>query len=310
VWEQLVLPLQARKCGIDVLHSPGYTAPVLVACPSVVTIHDLNYFYYPEDFSKLAVLALKILVPAAARTSNKVITVSQNSKRDITTKLGIPPEKVCVIYEAAGSAFCRSVSQTEAINRKMKVLRNRHGICSEFILTVAASHPHKNLDRLIRAYYFLRKARLVEHQLVVVGLKGRAHPGLTNLLSELSLQEVVTLTGWVPDEDMPLLYSAADLFIFPSLFEGFGIPVLEAMACGTPVISSNATSLPEVVGDAGILIDPYDIEGMAGAMYELLTDDELRNSLVTKGLDRVKMFSWERAARETLAVYEGVYRRK
>ena len=309
LWEQFALPFQVKKSGIDVLHSPGYTAPAMVSCPSIVTICDMNYAYYPEDWAKLSLLFLKILVPLAARKSDKIVALSQNSKRDIVKILEVPEDKVRVIY-LSGNEICYSVAHDETINQRTQELGERYGIRGEFILTVAASHPHKNLERLIEAYGILRERKLVKHQLVLVGMKGRANHRLTDLVAELSLQEAVIFTGWVPDEHMPLLYSAADLFVFSSLFEGFGIPVLEAMACGTPVVSSNATSLPEVVGDAGVLVDPYDIEGMAEAMYEVLSNDALRDALVTKGLDRVKMFSWERTARETLAVYEELYGRK
>jgi glycosyltransferase involved in cell wall biosynthesis len=302
VWEQFVLPLQVKRHHIDVLHSPGYTAPAAVPCRSVVTIYDLNFVHHPEDFSRLSALVLKVLVPIVARKSHKVITLSRHSMRDIVRELRVPEEKMCVIYPAASGYVSADNGST------IDDIRARHGIQSKFILTVAASHPHKNLLRLVEAYRILRKEHSIEHQLVLVGLKGRDHARLTNLIAGLSQGNVV-LTGWIASEQLGSLYQMADVFVLPSLFEGFGIPVLEAMACGTPVVSSNATSLPEVVGDAGVLVDPYDVEGMAEAMYEVLSNDGLRDTLVTKGLDRVKMFSWERAARETLAVYEEVYGR-
>lgn len=300
LWEQLILPLQVRKYDIDVLHSPGYIAPVIVSCHSIATIHDMNYFYYPEDFSRLPVLFLKVLVLLSARKSDKIITISKNSKKDIVRILKVPESKISIIYQA-GDIHSSLMPDENAMTKK---LREEYEIDRKFILTVSASHPHKNLHRLIRAYDILRRNHKIEHKLVVVGIRGRAQSLLLELITKLSLQESIIFTGWIPSEDIPLLYSAADLFIFPSLFEGFGNPVLEAMACGTPVVCSNATSLPEVVGDAAILVNPHDIDEMARAMREVLTDTNLRDKLAKKGLRRSKAFSWEETARRTLKVYE------
>ncbi|MBA7627322.1 D-inositol-3-phosphate glycosyltransferase [subsurface metagenome] len=300
LWEQLFLPFQVKKYRIDVLHSPGYTAPVMVPCCSVLTIHDMNCFYYPEDFPKLSALFLKMIVLLSAKRSDKIITISRNSKKDIVGMLKIPENKVCVIYEA-GDGHSYPMFDQNVVREKLK---GKYGINREFILTVSASHPHKNLHRLLQAYNILHKRYRVKHLLILVGIKGRAQYLLKDLIKELSLKESIIFTGWVPVEDLSILYSNADLFVFPSLFEGFGIPVLEAMAYGIPVISSNAASMPEVVGDAAILVNPYDIDEMARAMHEVLTDTNLRDKLTKKGLRRSKAFSWEETARRTLKVYE------
>jgi len=297
-WEQFILPLQVSKYNIDVLHSAGYTAPVIISCPSVVTIHDMNYFYYPEDFSRLSALLLKVLVPIAAKRADKVITVSSNSKKDIVKILKVPESKVCVTYEAGKIA---SLPEENVTGKKPgKDYRND----KKFILTVSASHPHKNLPRLVEAYNILYKKCQIKHQLILVGIKGRAHYLLTKSIKKLSLEERVRFTGWVSRESLSLLYSNADLFVFPSLFEGFGLPVLEAMSCGVPVITSNYGAMAEVAGDAALLVDPYNINEIAEAMYKVLTDQDLRKNLIKKGLERAKQFSWEKTAKETLEVYK------
>ncbi|NIN67292.1 MAG: glycosyltransferase [Anaerolineae bacterium] len=298
LYEQLLLPPQAKKHDVEVLHSPGYTAPGLAPCASVVTIYDLNFLRHPEAFSRLSALSLRILVPMAARSSDMIITLSKSSMRDIVGALGVPKDKVRVIYPAA------SVPLSERGGSTMNHLRASYGIHGRFILTVAASHPHKNLCRLVEAYHILRREYSVDHQLALVGLKGRDHSRLMNLIAELSLEDDVVVTGWIPGEHRALIYEAADVFVFPSLFEGFGIPVLEAMMHGVPVVSSDAPSLCEAAGDATIVIDPHNVGEMAAAIHDALMDPGLRASLVERGYSQAKKFSWNETARQTLAVYE------
>jgi len=299
-WEQFILPLQVSKYNIDVLYSAGYTAPVIIPCSSVVTIHDMNYFYYPEDFSRLSALFLKVLVPIAAKRVDKIITVSNNSKKDIVKILKVPESKVCVTYEAG-----KIVSLPEEKVRGKKLEKDYRND-KKFILTVSASHPHKNLPRLVEAYNILYKKYQIKHQLIMVGIKGRAHHLLTKSIKKLSLGERVKFIGWVSREDLSLLYLNADLFVFPSLFEGFGLPILEAMSCGVPVITSNYGAMAEVAGEAALLVDPYNIDEIAEAMYKVLTDKNLRENLIKKGLERAKQFSWEKTAKETLKIYKEV----
>jgi len=261
----------------------------------------MNCFYYPEDFSKLTTFFLKLLVTLAARRSDRIITVSRDSKKDIVQILKIPESKICVIYEAGSS---RVSSFTIAKNKAREKLKKRYGTDKKFILNVSASHPHKNLHRLMEAYDILCKRYQIDCQLVIVGIKGQAQSALMSLVKELCLEKRVMFTGWIPNEDLSLLYSEAELFVFPSLFEGFGLPVLEAMAHGTPVVSSNAASLPEVAGKAAVLVDPYSVDEIAEAMHRILTEGNLRSKLVKKGRQRARRFSWEKTAKETLAVYK------
>jgi glycosyltransferase involved in cell wall biosynthesis len=299
LWEQVVLPFQARRHRIDVLHSLGYTAPVMAPCRSVVTIYDLNFLRHPEDFSRISALTLRALVPLAARRSDHIITLSENSLREIVSSLRVSREKVSVTYPAANQYGAR-LESTDA-----KQIRQVYGIHGRFILTVAASHPHKNLRRLLEAYKILRTKYSTEHQLVMVGLKGRDHTRLLKSIAVLSLQGKAVATGWIPAASLASLYGAADVFVFPSLYEGFGLPVLEAMEHGIPVVSSNVPSLCEAAGDATIAVDPYDEESMAAAVHRVLVDQALRESLIEKGYQHSSSFSWEKTARQTLAVYEG-----
>jgi glycosyltransferase involved in cell wall biosynthesis len=297
LYEQLLLPLQVRQHAIEVLHSPGYTAPLVSPCPSVVTIYDLNFLHHPEDFSQLSATTLRVLVPLAAKTCDMIATLSENSRRDIVARLKVPEEKVHVTYPAA------SVAPLRREGSSIQDLRLGHRINSRYILSVAASHPHKNLLTLVEAYHLLRSEHSSEHQLVIVGLRGRDHGRLLELITELSLQNEVILTGWIPAEHLALLYDSADVFVFPSLYEGFGIPVLEAMQHRVPVVSSNVSSLCEATGDATIAVDPHDAAGMAAAIRRILTDRALRANLVEKGYQHAGKFSWEQTARQTLDVY-------
>jgi len=299
LWEQFVLPIQCQWHGIDLLHSPGYVSPIALPCPSVVSILDMNYFFFPQDWSKLALLALKILVPLSARSSREIIALSQSSKRHVVKALKIPEDRINVTYMGVDKIFHPHHSRREILK-----IKNRIGIKANFILSVANSHPHKNLGRLLQAYHTLRKDKGITHQLLLAGNPGRGHSELVRMVRKLGMGHEVIFTGYLSHHQMPLLYQAADLFVFPSLYEGFGLPILESMACGTPVVSSNAASLPEVVDEAGILVDPYHVNEMAGAMYRVLSDKSLAQDLIKKGLEQSKKFSWIQTAEQTLAIYK------
>jgi len=299
LWEQFILPIQCQWHRIDLLHSPGYVSPIALPCSSVVSILDMNYFFFPEDWSKFALWVLKILVPLSARRSCEIIALSQSSKRHIMKALHISEDKINVTYMGVDKIF-----HPRHNHRQILEMRKRIGIKGDFILCVANSHPHKNLRRLLQAYYILRKDKKITHQLLLAGNPGRDHLELVRIVRKLGIGQEVIFTGYIPHHQMPLAYQAADLFVFPSLYEGFGLPILESMACGTPVVSSNAASLPEVVGRAGILVDPYDANEMAGAMSRVLTDKKLVGTLIKEGLKHSKKFSWAETAKQTLAIYQ------
>lgn len=218
---------------------------------------------------------------------------------DIIRYFKIPENKIKVIYLGVDEDY-KPLSETE-----IRKVRQKYHLNYPFILYVGSLISHKNIPTLIKAFYKLKKYGL-PHKLVITGKRGWKYKNIFEIISKLNLQKDVVFTGYVQREDLPALYNAADLFVYPSLYEGFGLPPLEAMACGTPVITSNTSSLPEVVGNAGIMVDPYDIDGLAKAMYEVLTNEGLRAELRKRGLERAKMFSWKKTAEETLNVYKGI----
>ncbi|HEY5949286.1 MAG TPA: glycosyltransferase family 1 protein [Kofleriaceae bacterium] len=295
VWEQTVLPVQLAKHDIDVLLAPANVSPIAHRCPSAVIIYDVVAFMRPEVFTRVERIALKLLLRVAARRNDLIITCSESSKRDIVRLFGVSEDRVVVVLGAVDEQFA-PVPVTDEARAQLA----DKGIPRDYILYVAASRTYKNVDGLVRAFKQL-KDRGHRHALVVTGLADRATPELLGLVEQLGLSRDVIFSGFLDDRMLPLLYSAAAAFVYPSFYEGFGLPVLEAMACGTPVAASNRTSIPEAVGDAGLLFDPDDTDAMVTAIERLLVDQPLRERLVTAGIARAKTFTWDRVARQTLA---------
>ena len=303
-WEQLVLPSQLRARAIDVLHSPHHTTPLLtIGCRRVVTFHDLTFFILPERYPRSRLLYFRSISWAAAKAAAMLICPSQAVRDDIVRILHAPPEKVRAIAEAAAPAF-RIIDDPAVLDR----LRYNHLLPDRFILSVGSLEPGKNRTTLLKAFAELRR-RGVEHKLAVAGQRAWKCGSDFRLAEELGLKGEVIFTGYVAPEEMPALYNAADLFVFPSLYEGFGLPVLEAMACGVPVVASNVSSIPEVAGDAALLTDPRDADALCDTMERALKDSGLKSDLRQRGLERAATFSWEKAARETIAVYEEAVRK-
>ena len=269
----------------------------------IITVHDLTPFITPKESKFGRPLIYKLLFPRTLKTADKIITVSNSTKKDLINHFDIPEKKIRVIFEAADEKF------KPLNNEKISETEQKYNLNFPFILYVGTLEARKNIPTLVTAFYKLKKKN-IEHKLVITGTKGWKYKEIFETIDKLNLQNDVVFTGYVSDEDLPALYNAADLFVYPSIYEGFGLPPLEAMACGTPVITSNTSSLPEVVGDAGIMVDPYDVDGLADAMHRVLTDEGSRADMIKKGLERTKMFSWEKCARETLEVYEEVYDRR
>jgi glycosyltransferase involved in cell wall biosynthesis len=298
LWEQAVLPWRLRQLRIDVLHSPHHTTPLLpCGCRRVVTFHDLTFFLLPERYPPTRRLYFQTMTRLSARVAGAVVVPSEAVRRDVVRILGLPPERVFAIPEAAGPAF--HPQDATAVS----AVRRRYGLNGPFILSVGSLEPGKNRERLLEAFARLR-ARGLEHMLVVAGQRAWRYEGEGPLAQRLGLAESVRFLGHVPQADLPALYSAAEIFAFPSLYEGFGLPTLEAMACGTPVVASNVSAVPEVVGDAAIQVSPLDVEALADAMERLLRDERLRDELRERGLKRAAGFSWEKTARQTAGVYE------
>ncbi len=298
LWEQSYLPILLAKDNIDVFHAPGYTMPLMTTTPSVVTIHDVIAMKYPEFCSRMNRLHYRLVLPPTAAKAARIITTTGYTRDDIVDTLGVPEDKIDVIPLGVHESFV-PIEDGSALAS----VRRRYGLPPEFVLFVGNLEPKKNIGRIIEAFNTLRKSRSIPHALAVVGRKEWLFKDLKRMVRLLGLERHVFFLGNVPLSDLVLLYNAADVFIFPSLYEGFGIPPLEAMACGTPVVTSNRSSLPEVVGDAAVTVDPLSTGEIAQALHAVLTGDELRRTLRERGLNRAKLFSWESTARKTMEVY-------
>lgn len=301
-WEQFLLPLSLWFRDIDLFHSPAFICPFIKTCRTVITIHDMAYLLYPDKFVSTYRRYLKFWVPLSVRVADKIITDSACSKRDIVRLFGISEKKVEVVYLGKSRDF-QPITDKSLIDD----FREKYSLRRDFILYVGTLEPRKNITGLISAYrLFKDMSPHLNYALVIGGGKGWMYSDIFKLIEKLSLVDDVIFLGYVQDKELPTLYNAAKLFVYPSLYEGFGLPVLEAMACGIPVITSNTSSLPEIVADAGIMLDPLDINALAEAMYNVLMDDNLRNSLIEKGLKRAENFSWEKTAAMTMDIYREV----
>jgi glycosyltransferase involved in cell wall biosynthesis len=304
-WEQGELPRLAGQHKLDLLHSPGYTAPLRIDIPSIVTIHDMQIHYYPKNFSFAKRLFWKKLIPSSARKAACVIAPSMHTREDVIHLLGVHPDRVRLTYEGVSPRFKRETDE------RIREIKSKNRLPEKYVLCVATFNPHKNIDGLIRAYGLVRE-KLADkadfpHKLVLVGIKQRHSPAIQRTIQEQKLDNDVIITGHLDHEDLPGIYSGADVFVLPSFFEGFGLPVLEAMACGTPVVASDRTCLPEIVAEAGILVNPASDADIADGIIKVLTNLELAEQLRNFGYTRIKHFSWERMARQTLEIYEETY---
>ncbi len=301
-FEQISFPRACRH--LDLAHVPYFAPPLFPTVPTVVTIHDLIPLILPAYRGSPLIRWYTRLVAVAARRAKAIITVSQASQRDIVRYLHVPPERVHVTYEAASEAFQPLEDETQ-----LAAIRQKYGLPERYLLYLGGFDQRKNVPVLLRAFALLAR-RQSQARLVIAGqLPTRDSPLFPDprrLTKELGLDDKVVFTNWVPEEDKPALLSGATAFVFPSLYEGFGLPAIEALACGTPVIASNRASLPEVVGDGGILVEPADVEALAEAMEMFLVDEALRNEWRQKALAQATKFSWEQTAQETLAVYRKV----
>jgi glycosyltransferase involved in cell wall biosynthesis len=300
----LTLVAELRRRPVDVLHVQ-YTAPPLAPCPVVATVHDLSFEHLPETFKRRSRLQLRLTVRRTARRAAHVITSSDYSRGDIIKTYGIPETRVSVTHLAASGSFA-PVTDAGAVERVLA----RYGIEGDYILAVGSIQPRKNLVRLIAAYAYLRRTRAGDNlpRLVLVGKRAWLYRETLRAVESYKLHNFVTFTGYVSEADLPALYTGALCFVYPSYFEGFGLPPLEAMQCGTPVIAGDRTSLPEVVGAAGLLVNPFDERAIADAIGRLIDDITLRAHLRGAGLERARLFDWHKTARETVAVYERAVR--
>lgn len=295
-WEQIGLPLQAAWEGVGVLHGTVNTIPPLWRGPSVVTVHDLSFLRYPERLSRKRAFYLRFAVAQSARWATRVIAVSRNTGDDLVELAGVSPHKITVVYSGVQPGF-RPLSDAQS------PLTGAAFGGRPYILNVGTLEPRKNQDVLIRAYAHLRRRLGLPHVLAIVGARGWMYEPLFALVRELELERDVAFIDYVAPDDLPLWYNCADLFAYPSVYEGFGLPVLEAMACGVPVVTSSSSSLGELAGDACLTVDPGSEAALEAALGRIVQDPALRERLREAGLARAREFTWERTALDTVAVY-------
>jgi glycosyltransferase involved in cell wall biosynthesis len=297
-WEQAGLPGQVRAHRLDVLHSPHYTMPLRRAARSVVTFCDMTFVLHPELHQPVKRIFFPTMMRLSARRADRLIAISESTRDDLVRLWAVDPARVSVVPLAADEGF--RLRPAEEVAETC----GRYGLQpGAYILYVGMLEPRKNVDRLVEAFGRLAR-ELPGIDLVIAGRRGWMYDRIFARVEELGLQDRVRFTGYVSSQDLPALYGGARLFTYPSTYEGFGIPVLEAMSCGTPVVTTNVSSMPEVAGDAAILVSPDDVAGLAAAVLRVCTEPALRDDLACRGLARAKAFSWERCARETIAVYE------
>lgn len=297
-WEQAALPMLGWRDRLDVLHCPLNVLPVATRVPVVLTIHDLTFIRFPDRFHQAKRRYLALLTRHAARRAARIVTDSAATRADVIAAFGVDPARVEVVYPGVDPDFRASHGEGEAL----EAFRARLGLPDRYILYLGTLEPRKNVDRLVRAF-----ARLVRqgfpHRLVLAGGRGWDHGAIDGAVADEGVTDRVTFPGYVRREDQPFWYGAADLFVYPSQYEGFGLPVLEALACGTPVITSNVSSLPEVVGDAGITVDPADVGSLADAMAAVLSERALATRMREAGPSRAATFTWANAAGQCVRAY-------
>ena len=297
--EHVTIPMALARARVDLFHAPHYVVSRFTPCPFVVTIHDCIHLRFPEYLpSRAAHTYARMMMRSSAHRSRRVLTVSNASKHDILRYLRVPAEKVEVIYNALDERLVSPPTEQE-----ISQIRERFQLTAPFILYTGNIKPHKNVDRLIEAYSILRRRGQLDAKLLIIGDDISKYPNLRRLVHRFQIHQHVRFLGFVPEVTLAALYRLASVFVFPSLYEGFGLPPLEAMAAGVPVITSNVSSLPEVVGDAALLVDPMDAGAIADAMARVLNDQALRARLIARGYDRITCFSWERSVRRVREVY-------
>jgi len=304
MWDQLTFPRRAKKAGADLIHQPCFSAPFIFRGPRVVTVHDIISVLFPENLPFASRIFYSKWMPYSYRAATEIITSSLATKRDIQKVLNIPEDKITIIYLAYDEKYKKRLSKVE-IHR----VREKYKLPAEYLLHIGTLEPRKNLSFLVDVFNEVIKDEKNKNlTLVITGKKGWYYEGLFKKIKVLGLEEKVIFTGYFDESDKSALYQGSKMFVFPSLYEGFGLPPLEAMASGVPVISSNTSSLPEVVGDAGILVSPTDKKGWIEAISLVNNDSKVRQQMIEKNVKQITKFSWEKTARENIAVYERAYK--
>ena len=302
VSEQFAVPARLLTQNVSLFHAPHYVLPPLVPCKAVVTIHDCIHLMFPEYLpNRLAYAYARATLWTATRRAERIFTVSETSKADILRFCDVPADRIVVIHNAIDERFATPPSD-DSVQR----VRERYRLDGPFALYVGNIKPHKNLERLIDAFDLVRRGGFERLELLIIGDQISKYPRLRRAVDRHKLHKHVRFLGFVPDDTLAALYRLATVFVFPSLYEGFGLPPLEAMASGTPVVTSNRSSLPEVAGDAAVLVDPYSAASIAEGIQQVLSDPQLRQTLAARGLARAREFSWESSIRRIHEVYMDV----
>ncbi len=299
VYEQLALPWAIRRSGVDLIHSAGYVAPLIAGAHSVVTIPDLNFLVHPDDFGFAGRWTQRLLVPLSARLSHGVFTLTESARAEIVREFGLDDSKVLCTPCGIDPAFESSLRDAD-----IERIRARYGLPERYAFCPSASHPHKNLERLLRAYALLSRERRIDFGLVVTGSRGRADRAVRQTAAQLDLENQVRLLGWIDRGDMPALYAHARCLIFPTLYEGFGLPLIEAFASGTPAAVSDIPPLREVAGGAARFFNPFSVEDIAAALEDVSGNETLRARLAALGSERAGHYTMERAIQAALDAYE------
>jgi len=300
LWEQCVLPFQVRSRKIDIVLSTGLTTPFACSATSILVLYDLQHVNQPQNFSKLYLPFLKSIIYASAKSADAILTISNHVKNDVVKFYKVRPENIEVTYLGVD----RDLFTADRLPLT-PAMREKYRLPSRYLLYAAASLPHKNHPRLFAALKYA-KQHIPDLKLVLIGARDKGEDTLANEIRRQGLENDVVLLGWIPFEDVPAIYQGCEAFVFPTLHEGFGLPIIEAMACGVPVICSRMEPLLEVAGDAALFVDSLDFESIGKGIVSLLNDPAARASLVEKGFKRASEFTWEATARKTLAFIETV----
>ncbi|MDD5355578.1 MAG: glycosyltransferase family 1 protein [Candidatus Omnitrophica bacterium] len=294
--EQWRIPALLRELKPDIFHATSFVAPVMQPCKTIITIHDLFQLIFPEHFGFIKHIYYRLVIGRAIKNAAHIIAVSESTKKDLISIFKVEPRKITVTYEAAEDNF-RPITDRDVIDK----FRREKRLSDNFMLYVGNHKKHKNITTLLKAFKIFKANDARNHYLVMSGGKDE---GIVAMAQAAGILPWLVFVKVDNDNELSLLYNAAQLFVFPSLYEGFGLPPLEAMACGTPVITANVSSLPEVIGDAGLLIDPLSVSNLARAMGQVLSDRPLAEKMAEKGLARARSFSWVKCAEETKNIYE------
>ena len=297
LWEQFVQPFALAQTRPDLVHGLAFVSPIINPVPSVVTVYDLSFIHYPDRLPAARRLYLRLLTRRSCRKARRVIAISHSTAHDLTKTFAIPTNKIDIAVPGVGTQFQRLP------RHEVEAFRHREGLPDRFWLFLGTLEPRKNLPVLLRAYARLPEADRQAVHLVLGGGKGWMFDDIFRTIEQHNLAGTVHLPGYIPADDLPLWYNAAEAFVYPSIFEGFGLPVIEAMACGTPTLVSNVSSLPEAAGDAGWLLPPNDEDAWADALAQIMHDSAWRETASVHGRDYAAQFTWANTAAQTVASY-------